>query len=364
MNSEDKFLKEYKDRMDQTKLSDFQKQRLIEQLQQEPYRKKKSFHFLKPAFVLALGAAVITCIILPRSLRQNDSPVVHESLPLLPLKEPEISIGNGLGGLGTVGSFEYTKNKRASMLWPEKLPVYKYEESAKQRKLDPYDQDFMKETLASLMNSLQIDGSFYTEEADPYLMNSSVYAKTNWGEFSLMSRDYGSLFLNGSIPFNANNPEEALREMKSIIAQYPELFPIENPVIELRPVRKTAEDTRFSFVIYEDTGSEEGNLIASETDAILVLTDSFGMQNILYPLSTSEVAAEYPVLTPSEALDCLQLSKEYLKPDIDQIWLVWKADASGTWNIPYYRIYAENKNGGYESFDVWAIRPEYGQTTE
>lgn len=354
MHSEDSSQQKYRQQLDQIYLSDDQKQRLIHSLTQASLRPQRSpFLFLAPAalvLVLTMGF-----VFLPLS--------VARTLPRLPLDSLGQTALNasGAANLGVVGFYTLTTNPRADQEWPTHLPVFRYTQALPDRQIDQSDTKTIQDQLNSLLEKLQICASLIEADPEPYLLNSSIFAQTQYGRLDLINADYGQLFVNGSIPFAATTSQQALLAMENIIKTYPALFPFSDPVIELQPVRQTESDHQFRFRIYQRQSDEVDNLIASQIEAIIVYADTQGIQSILYPLDTVSSAYEYPLLTLQEVLDDFEVPDGYESPSSDHIWLIWKADPSGQWLIPCYRIYLQTNLGMYEAFDVSAVRPEYGQ---
>lgn len=353
MHSEDSSQQEYRKQIGQIYLSDDQKQRLIHSLTQAPHRPQRSpFLFLAPAalvLVLTMGF-----VFLPLSVSRR-----LPRLPLESLEQTTLTASNAANS-EIVGSYTLTTNPRADQKWPTHLPVFHFTNTLPDRQIDQSDTKTIQEQLSTVLDKLQIPASLAESDSEPYLLNSSIFAKTQYGRLDLIHADYAQLFVNGAIPFFATTSQQALLVMENIVKAYPALFYFSDPVIELRPVRQTESDHRFCFRIYERQSNEIDNLIASQTKAIIVFGDQQGLQSILYPLDTVSSAYEYPLLSLQEILDDFEIPDGYESPSSDQIWLIWKADPSGEWLIPCYRMYLQTKLGTYDAFDISAIRPEYG----
>ena len=357
------FLKTYRQTLDRETLSEEQKTDMIRQLQRTARsspeaRRSWRYRRLSAGIGLVCAAAVLILLMMPW---QTAEPAASASLPLLPMNS-SMAAGPGFGGLGAVGWFYQTENPRTADSWPDSLPVYRYEEPAAGRLLDAASSEVAKHTLLSLMDQLGLDHSLLQEEdPEPGLLNSSVWAMTGWGRLDLIDRDTGYLFVNGSIPFAADSQTEAEAQMQNLIRSYSTLFPIQNPVVEFRPVRRTETDTRWIIRIYEDRQDPEENLIASETRAIEIRTGDQAVQGILYPVSSLQQTDRYPVITREDVMQTMTVPAGSNPAQEENIWLIWKPDASGTWLIPWYRLYLEKQDGGFELFDYPAIDPAYIQ---
>ncbi|UNT95560.1 hypothetical protein [Allobaculum mucilyticum] len=385
MYDEEQFLDSYRAKMDQISLSSDQKQTILSAMKKERdiqakessrkaadhYRSIFSFPAWKLALAsgLVLAAAVLIVFssfhgnspsIAPDPAADTDQTSLTADLVLLPDPEANSSAPHAVGGLGSIGWYKQTINPDAEKPWPRTLPVYEYNQIVEGRRVDPYNQNLMQKKLVELAGALNIDAKWIIGEVDPYLMNSSIWADTPWGRLDLVNADEGELFVNGAIAFDASTPDEALKQVETVIETYTNLFPLGNPVIEAIPVRTTDPQNAFTFILYEENETADSKIHAIKASPITIYCTDEGIQTIVYPLNSTREGTDYPVLSKEEAIETFQTPQGYEEPEENRIWVVWKNDPTDTWKMPYYRFYLKNETyGGYEAFDLCAICPEY-----
>lgn len=267
---------------------------------------------------------------------------------------------DGTGGLGATGQFVRTHNDFDFYALPENLPVYRFDEPANLRRPNELNEQAQFERMETFMKQLGMDPALIVRQDLMEGQIDSVYeAYSDYGRLHLPDADHGAIFCGGSLPFFANTEEEAIIAAAELIKTYPQLFDFKDAQIAIEPSRE-AIDRNWIVSIWENHDDPVDNEMERIMHSVRVWADNTGVQSISYPLDTFKQEAEYPCRSLDDALNQIAQNDRWQTPQKEQTWLVYKYDAKGEWLMPYYHVYATEKDTGFVyAIDIPAITDDY-----